>query len=242
MSKYSIILPTYNEAENLPLIVCMIDKYLAVQPAQAIDYEIVVVDDSSPDGTYEIAKQLRDELYGEKKIILVSRPCKSGLGSAYIEGLKHCSGDFIILMDADLSHHPKHILEFIEKQRSTKADIVTGTRYALGGGIAGWDLKRVFISRGANLLANLLLSPGVSDLTGSFRLYKKEVLAKVMDVTKSRTYVFQMEIIVRAKAMGFTVVESPIVFVDRLYGTSKLGATEILSYLEGLWNLFLDVQ
>jgi hypothetical protein len=97
--------------------------------------------------------------------------------------------------------------------------------------IAGWDMKRVVISRGANLLADLLLSPGVSDLTGSFRLYKKHVLETLMKSVKSRAYVFQMEVIVRAKQMGFSVAEVPIIFVDRLYGESKLGATEIVAYL-----------
>eukprot|EP01034_Spumella_vulgaris_P021832 gene21832-27903_t len=107
--------------------------------------------------------------------------------------------------------------------------------------IAGWDLKRIFTSRGANLLANLLLSPGLSDLTGSYRLYKKEVLADLMLSVKGKTYVFQMEVIVRAKERGYSIAEVPIVFVDRLYGESKLGATEIVSYIKGLWGLFMDL-
>lgn len=191
MVKYSIILPTFNEAENLPLILTMIDQHLT---AQNVVYEIVIVDDSSPDGTYLIAQNLQ-KLLGPEKIVLLSRPMKSGLGSAYIDGLKLCSGEFVFLMDADLSHHPRHLAEFIQKQGAYNADIVTGTRYALGGGIAGWDLKRILISRGANLLATLLLQPGVSDLTGSYRLYKKDILADLMSKTKSRTYVFQMEVL-----------------------------------------------
>jgi dolichol-phosphate mannosyltransferase len=117
-----------------------------------------------------------------------------GLGSAYIDGLELCTGEFIFLMDADMSHHPKHIPEFIARQKSSGCDIVTGTRYAHGGGIAGWDLKRILTSRGANLLANLLLNPGVSDLTGSYRLYKKQVLKDLMLSVKGRAYVFQMEV------------------------------------------------
>jgi dolichol-phosphate mannosyltransferase len=236
-SKYSIILPTYNEAENLPLIISLIDKHLSEANVQ---YEVIIVDDSSPDGTFQIAQNLQT-LFGENKIILLSRPAKSGLGSAYFDGMRKCSGDFVFLMDADLSHHPRHLVEFIAKQKKENVDIVTGTRYALGGGIAGWDLKRILISRGANLLATLLLNPGLSDLTGSYRLYKKHVLEDLMSKTKSRAYVFQMEIIVRAKRLGYKVAESPIVFVDRLYGVSKLGATEIVSYLRGLWDLFLDL-
>ena len=187
---YSIILPTYEEAENLPLVVGLIDKHME---ENQIKYEIIIVDDSSPDGTYEIAKNLQSA-FGTDKIILLSRPSKSGLGSAYIDGLKYCNGEFICLMDADLSHHPRHLYEFINKQRQTDADIVTGTRYALGGGIAGWDLKRILISRGANLLANILLQPGLSDLTGSYRLYKRDVFSKLISETKSRAYVFQMEV------------------------------------------------
>ena len=103
-------------------------------------------------------------------------------------------------MDADLSHHPRHMAEFIARQLEENADIVTGTRYALGGGIAGWDLKRLIISRGANLIATLLLQPSVSDLTGSFRLYRRQVLEDLIRLTKSRTYVFQMEVSVQLSA------------------------------------------
>lgn len=129
---------------------------------------------------------------------------------------------------------------FITKQKEKDYDVVTGTRYALGGGVAGWDMKRVVTSRGANLLANILLNPGVSDLTGSFRLYKKSVLEALMTKVKGKTYVFQMEVIVRAKQLNYSVAEVPIIFVDRIFGESKLGANEIISYLQGLWQLFLE--
>lgn len=234
---YSVILPTYNERRNLPLIISMLNKSFE---DNQLEYEIVIVEDNSPDGTLEVAKELK-KVYGDSRIVILSRPGKMGLGSAYMDGLKICTGDFIFLMDADMSHHPKHIPEFIKKQQESDYDVVTGTRYAHGGGIAGWDLKRIVISRGANLLANILLSPGVSDLTGSFRLYKKNVLVDLMKTVKSRAYVFQMEVIVRAKQKGYKVAEVPIIFVDRLFGESKLGATEIVSYISGLWSLFLDL-
>lgn len=118
-------------------------------------------------------------------------------------------------MDADFSHHPKFIPAMIEKQRSADYDIVTGTRYAGDGGVYGWDLKRKFVSRGANLFADTVLRPGVSDLTGSFRLYKREVLERVIGRTESKGYTFQMELMTRAKGMGFRVAEVPISFVDR---------------------------
>jgi dolichol-phosphate mannosyltransferase len=238
MSTYSVILPTYNERENLPLMISMLHKHFS---ENNIKYEVVIVEDNSPDGTLEVARKLQ-RLYGSDRITIRSRPGKLGLGSAYMDGLKQCKGDFVFLMDADMSHHPKHIPEFIAKQKEGNCDIVTGTRYALGGGIAGWDLRRILTSRGANLLANLLLTPGISDLTGSFRLYKKDVLTKLMQSVKGKTYVFQMEVIVRAKQAGYSISEVPIVFVDRIYGESKLGATEIVSYIKGLWNLFLDLE
>ena len=235
--KYSVILPTYNERDNLPLIVWLLNKTFN---DEKLNYEIVIVEDNSPDGTLEVAEKLQ-ALYGTAHIIILSRPGKLGLGSAYIDGLTKCSGDFIFLMDADMSHHPKHIPEFIKKQKEKDYDIVSGTRYSKGGGIAGWDTKRVITSRGANLLSNLLLNPGVSDLTGSYRLYKKHVLADVMKSVVGRTYVFQMEVMVRALNKGYSVGETPIIFVDRIYGESKLGANEVATFAKGLWTLFMDV-
>lgn len=148
-------------------------------------------------------------------------------------------------MDADFSHHPKYIPKMIEIQKQSNADIVTGTRYAkrgdLKGGVYGWDLIRKFTSRGANLIADVMLMPGVSDLTGSFRLYKKSVLENVITSTESKGYSFQMEMMVRAKALGYKVEECPITFVDRLYGDSKLGGDEIVGYLKGVFMLWLKV-
>lgn len=236
--KYSVILPTYNERDNLPLMISMLNNAFT---ADNLVYEVVIVDDNSPDGTLSVAESLQ-KVYGEEHVVIHSRPGKMGLGSAYIDGLKKCQGDFIFLMDADMSHHPKHIIEFINKQKEKNYDVVTGTRYAQKGGVAGWDLRRILTSRGANLLATLLLNPGVSDLTGSFRLYKKQVLEDLMRSVKGRAYVFQMEVIVRAKQKGYSVAESPIIFVDRIYGESKLGAMEIISYLRGLWTLFCDID
>ena len=159
-------------------------------------------------------------------------------------------------MDADFSHHPKFLPVMIAKQKQADYDIVTGTRYAGDGGVFGWDLKRKLVSRGANFLADTVLSPGVSDLTGSFRsvlafvfiigltwhrLYRTEVLKDVFTRVVSRGYVFQMEMMVRAKAMGFSVAEVPISFVDRLYGESKLGGDEIVEYAKGVLSLWLKV-
>ena len=202
-----------------------------------VEYEIIVIDDGSPDGTLEVGKQL-EGIYGSDKIVLRPRASKLGLGTAYIHGMKHATGDFIIIMDADLSHHPKFIPKMIEKQKDGGFDVVSGTRYAGNGGVNGWDLKRKVISRGANYITQILLRPGASDLTGSFRLYKKSVLEKLVSSCVSKGYVFQMEMIVRARQQGFTIGEVPISFVDRVYGESKLGGNEIFQFVKGLLYLF----
>lgn len=231
--KLSIILPTYNERENLPIIVWLIHKYL---DKNSYDYEIIIIEDGSPDGTLEVAQQLQD-IYGYDKIVILNRGKKLGLGTAYKAGLDLATGDSIILMDADLSHHPKFIPEFIEKSKSGDYDIVTGTRYSGDGGVFGWDMKRKIISCGANVLTQMALGPSVSDLTGSFRLYKKSVLRKLITLTKSKGYAFQMEIIVLAEQLGYKIAEVPITFVDRLYGQSKMGIEEIVRFLFGVVNL-----
>uniref|UniRef100_UPI00398F3E7F dolichol-phosphate mannosyltransferase subunit 1 isoform X2 n=1 Tax=Pristiophorus japonicus TaxID=55135 RepID=UPI00398F3E7F len=200
--KYSVLLPTYNERDNLPLIVWLLVRYFE---ESGFDYEIIVIDDGSPDGTLEVAKQL-EQIYGSDKILLRPRAKKLGLGTAYIHGIQHASGNFVFIMDADLSHHPKFIPEFI--------------------------------NRGANFVTQVLLRPGASDLTGSFRLYRKEVLQKLVEKCVSKGYVFQMEMIVRARQLDYNIGEVPITFVDRVYGESKLGGNEIVSFLKGLLHLF----
>ncbi|KAK8751374.1 hypothetical protein OTU49_014468 [Cherax quadricarinatus] len=234
--KYSVLLPTYNEKDNLPIIVWLLCKYFH---DSSFDYEIIVIDDGSPDGTLEVAKKLQ-EIYGENRIVLRPRAKKLGLGTAYIHGIKHATGNYIFIMDADLSHHPKFIPEFIKKQKEGNYDLVSGTRYIGSGGVYGWDLKRKVISRTANYITQILLRPRASDLTGSFRLYRKEVLQKLVEACVSKGYVFQMEIIVRARQFNYTIGEVPISFVDRLYGESKLGGSEIIGFVKGLLHLFVS--
>jgi len=235
-NKYSVILPTYNERKNLPIIVFLLNDSFT---KNGLEYEIIIVDDASPDNTAEVAKQLQKVFTG--RIILKQRTGKLGLGTAYIHGLQFATGNFVIIMDADFSHHPKFIPEMIRVQAAKDYDIVTGTRYSGDGGVYGWDLKRKVVSRGANLFADTMLRPGVSDLTGSFRLYKKDVLEKVIAKVQSKGYVFQMELMVLAKSMGYTVAEVPISFVDRVYGESKLGPSEIVEYAKGVLSLWMRV-
>jgi len=236
-NKYSVILPTYNERQNLPTIVWLLNDTFV---KNGLDYEIVIVDDASPDNTAEIAKQLQKAFPG--RIILKQRTGKLGLGTAYIHALQFTTGNFVIIMDADFSHHPKFIPEMIRLQGTDDFDIVTGSRYnGNGAGVYGWDLKRKLVSKGANILADSLLQPGVSDLTGSFRLYKRDVLGQTMAKVQSKGYVFQMELICLAKSMGYTVAEVPITFVDRVYGESKLGGDEIVQYVKGVFSLWTRI-
>lgn len=235
--KYSVLMPTYNERENVGLAVALIYKVFKEECAEH-DFEIIIVDDNSPDGTRDMIRELQKVPELTTHLKLVSRPGKLGLGSAYVAGLGHASGEFVLLMDADLSHHPKYIPEFIRLQKETGCDIVTGTRYASGGGVAGWSLARKLTSRGANLLASFTLRAKVSDLTGAFRLYKKPCLQKLLEATTSKGYAFQMEVIVRAQYMGYSIQEVPIIFVDRLFGESKLGPSEFMLFLQGLARLF----
>ena len=143
MSKpeYSVLMPTYEERDNLPLII-----YLLLKTAEEnkINLEVVIVDDNSPDGTQDVIRELQKAY--KDKITLHARPGKMGLGSAYIDGLSKCRGKYVILMDADLSHHPKFIPPFIAKMKETNCDLVTGTRYLPGGGVRGWDLNRKLTS------------------------------------------------------------------------------------------------
>jgi len=229
------------------------------------------VDDNSQDQTQQTIRKLQKIEKYRDIVRLKPRKGKLGLGSAYIHGLQFARGEFVIIMDADLSHNPKAIPEFIRKQEEGDYDVVTGTRYLASSssssssssritnssrstkdqkikteaeeecGVYGWDTRRKLTSRVANYLAHVMLDPGVSDLTGSFRLYRKTTFQALVNSMQSVRYVFQMEIIVRAKKGGFKVAEVPISFVDRVYGSSKLGASEIIGYLKGLVSLFMRV-
>jgi len=231
---YSVFLPTYNEAENLPIVVSML-----VQVFEVLDvpFEVIIVDDNSPDGTGEIAERIQD-IYGAQRIVLAPREGKLGLGTAYRHALGFARAPFVIIMDCDLSHHPKYIPDLIAEQARGNFDIVIGSRCLPGGGVSGWDLRRKVVSRGANLLTEVMLQPRLSDITGSFRLYKKDALKQLVDAAVTKGYVFQMELITRARAAGMNLSEVPIVFVDRIYGESKMGVQEIVGFAKGLWYLF----
>ncbi|GFE55178.1 dolichol-phosphate-mannose synthase family protein [Babesia ovis] len=206
-----------------------------------VDYEILLVDDNSSDGTVNVYEHLQ-ALYPSAPLKLLKRPGKMGLGSAYKDGLRHTQYDFVLILDADLSHHPKYIPEMIRLQRTGNYDIVSGTRYSRGGGASGWSLKRILISQTANTLAHFMLRPSLSDLTGSFRLYRRSLFEKLIEEVESKGYMFQIEVALRAeKHYNARISEVPIIFLERLYGSSKLGCAEIFGFIKGLFKLLWTI-
>lgn len=224
MKTVSVVVPTYNEKENLPTLLNAINKVFA---DEKIAGEVLIIDDNSPDGTGQLADQLKEK-YDFLKVI--HRPSKLGLGSAYRDGFRAAESRLLLTMDADLSHDPAYIPRFIEK--AEHADVVVGSRYVDGGGIIGWGLYRRLVSKLANFLARIAIGAGVSDMTSGYRAYRKEVFEKVTtEGIKSSGYAFQLEIIYEIKKKGFKVDEVPIIFTDRRAGKSKLGMRDIISFL-----------
>ena len=238
MSSISVILPTYNERDNLPILVWMLVKVLKGEQAlkRITSWDIVIVDDASPDGTGEVANKLQS-IYSPTHIILAPRPGKLGLGSAYVHGLEFAKGEWIVIMDSDMSHHPSAIPLMLEQQRLHDADIVKGNRYIRGGGVYGWSLFRKLASRGMGLVAEVVMGSAFTDLTGSYRLYRRDVLRELVSCTVTKGYTFQLEMMVRAEALNLKIAQVPIEFVDRQYGESKMGAGEMAGFLKGLWAL-----
>lgn len=243
---YSVLLPTYNERTNLPIVVALLAEQFH---ENSLQLEIIVVDDSSPDGTFQVAKQLVS-LFPAVKFVLLSRPGKLGLASAYLHASKHATGEYVIIMDADLSHHPKYINEMIKLMHKHGHDVITGTRYSTpsnactSSGVVGWSFMRKLTSTVANTLASWLLdlpegSP--KDLTGSFRLFRKPVFIQLIRECITNGYTFQMECLVRAQKAGFSIGQLPIVFVDRVFGESKLDQREIANFLTGLGSMMLEL-
>lgn len=228
---YNIILPTYNEAENLEVLVQMIHNEFA---EMSREYRVVIVDDNSPDGTFEKAEAL-SKTYN---VTPVKRDRKLGLASAYAEGLLHCTSEHVFTMDADISHDPKYLQAFIDMQASRNCDVVMSTRYSSNGGVYGWSFWRKAMSRGANNIAQVVLGIESSDATSGYRLYRKSTLEFLLSRATSIGYSIQMEIAYLAETSNLRVAEVPIVFVDRERGRSKCGTTEILYFLVAVLVLF----
>ena len=216
-----LVIPTYNEAENVgPIVRAVAAEMAKIAPGE---HRILVVDDNSPDGTGKLADELAQEL---DVVEVLHRAAKSGLGRAYIAGFEHAlagGAELVIEMDADFSHDPKYLGDLIGA--ADHADLVLGSRYVPGGAVRNWGVVRKLISRGGSLYARTVLGIGVRDLTGGFKCIHRSVL-ETIDLASLRAdgYVFQIEVTYRAIRSGFRVREVPILFVDRTAGASKMSS------------------
>ena len=223
-----VVLPTYNERENLEPVVAGVRA--ALGPV-APEHRILIVDDSSPDGTGDVADALAAR---DPAVRVLHRPRKEGLGQAYIAGFRLALAEgaaLVVEMDADLSHDPAHLPLMVEAARH--ADLVLGSRYVPGGQVRNWGWMRRLVSRGGCWYARVVLGVGVRDLTGGFKCFRREVLEALdLEHVRSQGYAFQVELSYRAIQRGFRVMEIPIVFNDRTVGQSKMSRRIVL---EAMW-------
>jgi len=226
-SKISIIIPTYNEVNNIgPLI-----ERLQSLP---LNKEIIVVDDNSNDGTIDVVKRL-SERYNNVRLLV--RPRKMGLGSAYKNGFRLARGDIIVQMDGDLSHDPSELPRLIKGLES--ADVVIGSRYVKGGRIVSWGPLRRLISLGANLLARLILRLRMHDCTSGYRAFRRKAFREIMNLNEADGFAFQVETIYIASRLKLRVSEVPCTFYNRTSGKSKLDLREMLKFLMFLFSMRL---
>jgi dolichol-phosphate mannosyltransferase len=223
-----VILPTYNEAENIDSITrAVVERLETLTPT----FTVLVVDDASPDGTGDIADRLAAEL---PAVEVLHRPAKEGLGQAYLAGFDVAlrgGADLVIEMDADFSHDPAYLPGMVAA--AADADVVLGSRYVPGGRVEDWGPLRRLISRGGGAYARLVLRVSVRDLTGGFKCIRREVLEAIdLPTLRAQGYVFQIEVTHRAVLAGFRVRELPIVFRDRRHGRSKMS---LRIAIEAMW-------
>ena len=229
MSSHAIIIPTYNEREN---IVLLVEKIVEL----GLDSQVIIVDDNSPDGTGQLADQLAAQHAG---VGVIHRSGKLGLGTAHIAGIKAALDDGvadILTMDADFSHHPRFIPDLLAGLE--RFDLVIGSRYVPGGGTRYCTVPRKVLSRGANLFARSVLSLGAGDATAGFRGYHREVLESIsLDDILSNGYSFLIEMLYRCQRQGWSVGEVPIIFENRQRGASKISRTEIFRAMQTVLRL-----
>jgi dolichol-phosphate mannosyltransferase len=228
-----VVVPTYNERDS---IAELIDRLHAAAGGGA---DVLVVDDSSPDGTGRVVDELIEERPGFLSLLV--RPAKRGLGGAYLDGFRWGLGhgyDALVEMDADLSHDPVDVVRLLAALED--ADLVIGSRYVLGGAVVNWSIFRRVLSRGGNLYARVLLGFEVADATSGFRAYRASLLASVdLDAIRSEGYAFQVEMVRRAQAAGARIVEIPITFTERTHGRSKMSRAIVFEALVRItsWGL-----
>ena len=227
-----VVLPTYNERENLPHIAPAI---LAASP----ELDLLVVDDNSPDGTGALADELARD---DPRVRVLHRERKEGLGRAYLAGFAQALAagyGRILEMDADFSHDPQRLPALLAASR--EVDVALGSRYVDGGGTVNWGLGRRLLSRGGSFYARTILGLGVRDLTGGFKCFRREVLLAIdLPTVMCTGYAFQIELTYRAVRRGFRVVEVPILFEDRRVGRSKMSRRILLEAVAKVWSIRLS--
>ena len=225
--KIIVIIPTYDEKEN-------INQIIEAVLSQDESLEVLIVDDNSPDGTASMVKKLQEN---STRVHLHERSGKLGLGSAYREGYAIAlekGADYIVQMDADFSHNPKYLLDMIEMKDS--ADVIIGSRYIKGISVLNWPLRRILLSYFANQYAKVITGVKVEDLTAGFKFISRAALQKVdLSKVKSNGYGFQIEMNYAFSSTGSTIAETPILFMDREHGVSKMNKEIILEALIGVW-------
>jgi dolichol-phosphate mannosyltransferase len=230
--KTTVVVPTYNERANLEEL---IPRVLEQSP----DINLLVVDDNSPDGTGEYADSVAA---GNPRVDVLHRPRKMGLGSAYVHAFKHLlkgDSDLIVQMDADFSHDPDVIPDLIEQ--ASVHDVVLGSRYITGANVVNWPLRRLFLSYFANVYTHMITGLPLRDSTGGFKCFRRKVLAEIdLDSIRSDGYSFQIEVNFRSWRKGFSIVEIPIVFVDRHAGTSKMSRRIVWEAMWLVWRLRVE--
>jgi dolichol-phosphate mannosyltransferase len=227
-----VVLPTYNEAENLREVVAQIRR----QPG---GFHVLIVDDGSPDGTGEIADSLAEEFPGEVRVL--HRDRKEGLGRAYVAGFGHAlklGYETIVQMDADLSHSPSYLPAMVEGLAGK--DVALGSRYVRGVNVVNWDLKRLILSKAATRYARMVTGMPYTDVTSGFKVWRREALEAIgLDLVFSNGYLFQIETTYRAHRLGLRVAEVPIIFYERNFGRSKIDLGIICEALLGVIRLRL---
>ncbi|HVP35805.1 MAG TPA: polyprenol monophosphomannose synthase [Terriglobales bacterium] len=227
--KVLVIIPTYNEKEN-------IIKIIPLVLTQDQGIEVLVVDDNSPDGTGKMVEELK---VSNPRVKLLTRAKKTGLGTAYIAGFDYAlqnGYDYIFEMDSDFSHDPKYIPEFLKAIQDS--DLVLGSRYIRGVNVVNWPITRLLLSYFANVYARWITGLPVKDSTGGFKCFKREVLEKIgLDNIHSNGYAFQIEMSFRAWKKGFRIKEIPIIFVDRFAGESKMSKKIVREAIWMVWKL-----
>lgn len=234
MNDTLVIVPTFNERENLPR---MAQKLLSLP----VKVDLLVVDDNSPDGTGKIADELAAK---HPEIHVLHRAEKNGLGRAYIAGFKWAlekDYEFIFEMDCDFSHDPDEVPNFLATAKNQNADLVLGSRYSGGVRVVNWPLKRLMLSRCAGIYVKIITGMPFTDPTGGYKCFRRRALQAVaLDAVRSNGYSFQIEMTHRLWREGFKIIEAPIVFTDRIEGRSKMSGHIVREALIMVWRLWLQ--